>query len=236
MIYCISDIHGEYDLFMAMLEKIHFSEQDTLYVIGDVLDRGPHPIKVLQEMMKHMNIVPIVGNHEVMGITCLRFLMKEITENNISEMDDIVVEELLNWQMNGSVSTIDELHKLSVDERREIMEYLMDFSVYEEVSVGDRDYILVHAGFANFSPERDLDDYGLDELVWERTDYDSKYYDDVFVISGHVITQNIKENPRPGYIYRKNNHIAIDCGACFGGRLAAICLDTDEEFYVECNN
>ena len=37
-----------------------------------------------------------------------------------------------------------------------------------------------------------------------------------------------------GYIYRKNNHIAIDCGACFpGGRLAAICLDTGEEFYSE---
>ena len=37
-----------------------------------------------------------------------------------------------------------------------------------------------------------------------------------------------------GYIFRHNNHIAIDCGACFPeGRLAAICLDTDEEYYIE---
>jgi len=44
----------------------------------------------------------------------------------------------------------------------------------------------------------------------------------------------IKENPKPGFIFRNNNHIAIDCGACFpGGRLAAICLDTDEEYYIE---
>ena len=41
-------------------------------------------------------------------------------------------------------------------------------------------------------------------------------------------------NPKPGYIYKKNHHIAIDCGSFIpGGRLAAICLDTGEEFYSE---
>ena len=34
-------------------------------------------------------------------------------------------------------------------------------------------------------------------------------------------------------IYKKNNHIAIDCGAVYGNRLGCICLDTMEEFYVE---
>lgn len=112
------------------------------------------------------------------------------------------------------------------------MEYLGEFSAYEEVSAGNKDFLLVHAGLSNFSKRRSLDDYTLNELVWGRTDYEMKYFDDVFVVSGHTPTQNIKQNPRPGYIYRANNHIAIDCGACFGGRLAAICLDTDEEFYV----
>ena len=51
MTYTISDIHGEYDQFMTILEKIHFSDSDTLYVLGDVVDRGEHPIKVLQYMM-----------------------------------------------------------------------------------------------------------------------------------------------------------------------------------------
>lgn len=71
--YVVSDIHGEYELFMRMLERIHFSEQDILYVLGDVLDRGPHPMKVLLEMMKYPNIIPMIGNHEVMGLTCLKF-------------------------------------------------------------------------------------------------------------------------------------------------------------------
>lgn len=59
---------------------------------------------------------------------------------------------------------------------------------------------------------------------------------DAFVITGHTPTQTIEDNPRPGFIYRKNNHIAIDCGAHYpGGRLAAICLETGEEFYSSMN-
>lgn len=45
-------------------------------------------------------------------------------------------------------------------------------------------------------------------------------------------TQSIEVNPNPGYIYRANNHIALDCCAFYKkGRLAAICLETGEEFY-----
>ena len=40
MIYAVSDLHGCYDKYRNMLEKIHFSETDTLYILGDVVDRG----------------------------------------------------------------------------------------------------------------------------------------------------------------------------------------------------
>lgn len=39
-------------------------------------------------------------------------------------------------------------------------------------------------------------------------------------------------NPRPGYVYRENHHIAIDCGCNRrNGRLAAVCLDTGREYW-----
>ena len=83
---------------------------------------------------------------------------------------------------------------------------------------------------------QDMEEYSLHELLWVRADYDKQYFEDTFVITGHTPTQCIEDNPRPGFIYRKNNHIAIDCGAHFpGGRLAAICLDTGEEFYSSPN-
>ena len=38
--YVVSDIHGEDDRFHKMLKLIRFSKQDTLYILGDVVDRG----------------------------------------------------------------------------------------------------------------------------------------------------------------------------------------------------
>ncbi|WP_022779934.1 hypothetical protein [Butyrivibrio sp. AE3009] len=79
-----------------------------------------------------------------------------------------------------------------------------------------------------------MEDYSLHDLIWERADYNTQYFNDKFVVTGHTPTQLIEENPNPGYIYKNNNHIAIDCGAHFPcGRLAAICLDTLEEYYVQ---
>ena len=51
MNYVISDVHGEYDKYKAMLERIAFSDDDTLYVLGDVIDRGSGGIKILKDMI-----------------------------------------------------------------------------------------------------------------------------------------------------------------------------------------
>ena len=84
----------------------------------------------------------------------------------------------------------------------------------------------------NFSPNKKIEDYTLDELVWAWPDYSKLYYDDIYGVTGHTPTMSIECNTRPAYIFKCNNHIAIDCGASFeGGRLAAICLDTGKEFY-----
>ena len=234
--YVISDIHGQYDMFMELLDKIGLKETDTLYILGDVLDRGPHPVKVLRKLMGMPNAVCMVGNHELMALECLEFLMKEITDEAIEELDGKMLDNLITWQYNGSKSTIDEFSGLSLEEKQDIIDFLRESLLYEEVTVADRDYLLVHAGLGNYSPEKDMEEYSLHELLWVRADYDKQYFEDTFVITGHTPTQCIEDNPRPGFIYRKNNHIAIDCGAHFpGGRLAAICLDTGEEFYSSPN-
>ena len=51
---------------------------DTLYILGDVLDRGPHPIKTIRKLMEMPNAICLVGNHEFMAMKCLEFLMKKI--------------------------------------------------------------------------------------------------------------------------------------------------------------
>ena len=51
MTYVISDIHGCYDKYMQMLDKIKFKDSDEMYVLGDVVDRGEYPVKVLRRRL-----------------------------------------------------------------------------------------------------------------------------------------------------------------------------------------
>lgn len=232
----MSDIHGQYDMFLELLDKIKLKETDTLYVLGDILDRGPHPIKVMLKLMEMSNVICMVGNHELMAIECLEFLMKEITDISIEELDAEMLDNLITWQYNGSKSTIDEFKELDAETKQGVIDFIKEFLIYEEITVGGKDYLLVHAGLGNYSPEKEIEDYSLHDLIWVRADYDVQYFDDIYVITGHTPTQTIEDNPNSGFIYRHNNHIAIDCGANYcGGRLAAICLDTGEEFYSSPN-
>ncbi len=232
--YVIADIHGEYDMFLELIRKMGLKDSDDLYILGDVVDRGPHPIKTLLKLMEMPNVVPIVGNHELMALDGMKFLNTEITDESVDSVTEQTLGNLLDWQANGGNSTIEEFRKLDPDMRREVIDYILSFSMYEEVLAGSNEYLLVHAGLGGYAPGKDIEDYSLRDLVWERADYDKQYFEDTFVVTGHTPTQAIEGNPRPGYIFRQKNHIAIDCGACFpGGRLAAIRLDDGAEFYIE---
>ena len=231
--YVISDIHGQYDKFIAMLDAINLRDTDTLYVLGDILDRGPHPIKVLLKLMEMPNAICLVGNHEYMAVECLSFLMQEVTDRSLDELDHKTLDNLVTWQYNGAKTTIDEFRELSAEMQAEAIDFIKDMSIYEEFTVGGKEYLLVHAGLGNFDPAKDILDYSLHDLVWKQADYSRQYFDDKIVITGHTPTQFIKGNPKPGFIYRHQNHIAIDCGAYLeDGRLAAVCLETGEEFYT----
>ena len=40
MHYVMSDLHGRWDLYTAMLEQIEFSPEDRLYILVDVVAEG----------------------------------------------------------------------------------------------------------------------------------------------------------------------------------------------------
>ena len=95
MKYIISDIHGDYEKYRKMLQLINFNEEDILYVLGDVVDRGKYGIKILQHMMQYSNIIPIIENHELMAYKCLKWLSQEITEEAIVKMKEGRLERIL---------------------------------------------------------------------------------------------------------------------------------------------
>lgn len=231
--YVMSDLHGRYQEFQKMLEMIDFSETDMLYILGDIIDRGDGPIEILEQLMGMQNVVILAGNHELMLCDCCKFLMQEVTEESIDQLDLMTFRMFMNWQYNGGATTLKGLQRLDVKRRREIIEFILDFEAYVELEIEGKSYILVHAGLGNFSPEKNLWDYEIEELVWKRPDYTQQYFNNRYVITGHTPTQVI-QGAKPGYIYQNQNHIAIDCGAgTIGGRLACLRLEDMKEFYVD---
>ena len=223
MIYVMSDLHGCYDLYIKMLEKINFSDTDTLYILGDVIDRGNEGIEILLDMMKRKNIIPLLGNHDYTALTLLKKLKKKATK----ELLDIFKA----WLSDGGITTYQKYKVLSDKEKADIISYLDCFSIFEELEVQGRKFFMSHT-----VPSRELmldfDNINWQELIIGECEYDKVYFEDKYIITGHTPTALIDHTSR-GKILEYNNHIAIDCGAFFTGILGCICLDTMEKFYVE---
>lgn len=128
--YVLSDVHGEADRFHRMLEKIHFSDSDTLYILGDVVDRGPDGIALLQEIRCTPNMEMLLGNHEYM---MLQYLRPEATD-----------AEIRRWNRNGNTPTLAAFWKLGETEQQELLSFLRVRPAHLEVTVSGRHFYLVH--------------------------------------------------------------------------------------------
>ena len=191
-VYVMSDLHGNYEGFMSILEQIKFSEEDELYVDGDIVDRGRDGIKILQYMMMQPNIYPIIGNHEYALMQVLDFVTQEITEDSISKIDEKTLQNIIEYQNIGGQVTLDEFHKLSKEEQQDIIEYLEEFTAYEEINVNGKEFIIIHAGFLNFKPERKMEDSQLYELIFKAPNYERVYFEDNYLVDNQTEYQLLR--------------------------------------------
>ena len=226
MIYVMSDIHGCYDKYKSMLETIGFSEEDTLYILGDVMDRGPSGLKVLLDIADRKNVVLLRGNHDQQATILLSNLHLMAQD----EMADKLAPIFRSWLSDGGNATMNEFLTLTDEEQERVLLSVQKSLISKELTVNGKRFLLAHT-----VPEIDkLDDYEnwtVDDFIMGEPDYEEVYFDDMIIITGHTPTGFI-DSACKGKIWKQNNHIAIDCGAVFGNPLGCLCLDTMEEFYV----
>lgn len=212
--YCTADIHGQLDVFEKLLKDINLKKTDTLFVLGDVIDRGPCGIDILKIIMGTDNIRMIMGNHEQM---CLDYL---------GPHGSYMAKGL--WFNNGGQETYWDLIKMrNAAERDEILGFMESLPDYFEIEVADRKYYLVH-GFPGETHH---------DRIWGRPKWKSKSpFKDTAVIIGHTpiaCIPGVEVAPGdPLRIWHGDGIIDIDCGCPFiGGRLACLCLDDMSERY-----
>lgn len=235
MIYVTSDLHGcSVELFHQLLEKAGFQEEDFLYVLGDVIDRGEYGAELLLELTQMPNAQLILGNHEALMLAC-DFLFEEVTEESVGRLNREQFMLLESWLENGGGSTLDGLRRmLRLDPElvEGILEYLRDAPLYEWVDAGERSYILVHAGLGNFEPDKSLDEYDLEELTMDRPDLTDRYFEDATVIFGHTPTEYYGTEHQ-GRMLRTDTWLCIDTGAARGNTPMLLRLEDEQEFYLE---
>ncbi len=231
MTFVIGDIHGKKEKYLEMLEKLNPSETDAVFVLGDVIGIGDDGIEILRDMMYRANIFPVLGEQEYMA----KELFPLISEaKSIEEAKALLsgekAELFEKWLTMKSEKTITDFLSLDDENKESIMDYLTEFAPYEEIEAGGKNFVLAHAGIDGYEEGKDLGEYDEKAFVFAKTDYSKAYFTDSYLVTGHTPTALI-DRQYTGKVYAKKRHLAIDCGAAYGGRLAAVCLEKLKVYY-----
>ena len=224
MDYCISDIHGHYDLFCRLLDKIRFSGGDKLYVLGDIIDKGPDSIRLAKLLFSMPNVYCIAGNHEYDFLKFYRALMQQ-TENY-----DWVLEKLRTYFSDGTLLDWETVDRFD----------LLPFYVETDKFIG------VHAGV----PFRDglflpPEDARPEQLVYDRffKEPDVLPRGEKCILYGHTPVRYLTGKdeillyPRDGAVKDSRNiadycKIHLDTGVALSGVLGCFAVNNCQSFYV----
>jgi serine/threonine protein phosphatase 1 len=210
--FCIGDIHGCDKTFAALLNQLGLQKIDTLYLIGDYIDRGKNSKGVLDRILALIaagyDLRPLRGNHEQLLLDAVE--------------DPLFVNI---WYGNGGLGT---LREFGVSQPSEIPRLYLDFLDSLPFKYLTDDFVLVHAGL-DFRKSDPVTESSSFSVLWAR-DYrvDPDKLAGRTLVTGHTV--------EPLFEIRKSletQHIKLDNG-CFDkyeigcGSLVAVKLDTRE--------
>ncbi len=199
--YVISDLHGQYKIFTALLEKAAFSDEDRLIMLGDAIDRGPDGIKILQHVMDAPNMEFLLGNHEFM-------MLNAVSQDGRITLDpwNLPGRDASLWYFyNGGNATYSRYRRLRKPQRQKLLEWLSTRALTTRVEVGERTFILTHSFFDMDKVDVPYSEIGYGEvwdIVWQspfRYDiyapWENYYkYDPWTFVVGHVPVCLISES------------------------------------------
>lgn len=144
MIYVTSDIHGNFTRYKKLKEKL-ISCQDTLYIIGDVLDRGKQGFKILDDIMESDNIHLLMGNHELAHFMIYKNYDAFCETGNLRFLENQKQwEQYILDPIAGGKQTQEELKRMSRQDITKYMSYLGKLKPTKHIQIKDKHFILSH--------------------------------------------------------------------------------------------
>jgi len=180
--WVIPDIHGCAVTLKTLFEDhIKPAAGDTIFFLGDYIDRGPGSKEVLDFIMdlqqSPVNVIPLIGNHEEYMLKT--FYADRERGSFLGVKTKTGIQK--NWEMNGGAETLKSLDiKWPSEIPIKYIDWIGTLPLYQEA---DR-FLLVHAGF-NFEADDPLSD--RQAMLWTK-DYEIKPEKINYrtIIHGHV--------------------------------------------------
>ncbi|MBO6047564.1 MAG: serine/threonine protein phosphatase [Erysipelotrichaceae bacterium] len=239
----MSDLHGQFVLLQLMLEKIGFTDDDELFILGDIMDRGPNSIDIYYFVQSMPNIHMLRGNHEIMMVQSLQKAIE------LKDLDSVRNNAYRLWKTNGGAKTVESIREYLqkdaipyeeyIENRtlfvQEIIDFINSLPSYYEFDYLGKHYVLVHAGV---DPEAEtMDDMDPELMSWIREYfYLSECNPDYTYIFGHTPLCFINNDRSFNIWYDPDYHnkIGIDGGLAVAdkGQLNCLCLTDGQEYAI----
>lgn len=205
-ILAIGDIHGCNTALETLLGQIDIQSDDTVVVLGDIVNRGPGSRQVIErllELQQQCRLQYVMGNHEQMMLEALDLPGK--MSNWLRYGGD---ETLASY--GGSPDLIPENH----------LDFIRSAIDYFETSTD----VFVHA---SLEPDIPLDEQHSMWLRWTRyTGHEEPLSTGQRVICGHT-------SQKDGLPARSRGWVCIDTYVYGGGWLTCLDVLTDEFFQAD---
>lgn len=176
-ILAIGDIHGKFDKFQSLWNKLEVTDKDLVIFLGDYIDRGESVADVLQWILinsKKKNFIFLRGNHE-------QFMLNSFDEKNHDEFFN-------TWITNGGAETLMGLKASTTRlNTKHVLKFFETLPIGFYMEVGKRKYFFCHAGVRNGIP---LDQQSAEDLLWIRYEFLDNYDGEEIIIVGHTKVQD----------------------------------------------
>ena len=228
----VSDIHGDVDTFKTGLENIGFNDNDYLFIIGDICEKGDFKknlecFRYVMELSKRDNVYPMAGNCDEV----LRFILPESEKDNFlfytvvrehSILNDMADEMGYHLSMHMNVKEFVDLVQEKYSDLYEFMDSLDDVIVIND------ELVLVHAGLDDLD---NIPEYSLSILKYDNFYGKSRGVEKLTIV-GHYPTRNYRHDIsccNPIFDFQKKI-ISIDGGNHIvkGGQINFVFLESLE--------
>ncbi len=215
MTYVIAGLRGSLEKYEELKNAARITENDTLYIIGGIAEGD---LSLLAELSMCSNVYPVMAKPDLAALTLLGGFDRMLREG--TPPDPEYISAMQAWMSEGGQTVLDAFREFDGDMREGVLDYLGDFTCFEEATVKGKTYVLLSSGISGFDRSADLYDLEPSSFVGTPLTLENEYYPDKFVITADAGID-------AAAVVRAGKNICIGCR-----RAVALRLEDLSEFYA----